>query len=191
MRPQTTGPRVTDPLVAEAVAAETPLEAGAIYRAHSARVARWASRLGGPTVDVEDVVQEVFLTVHRLISEFRGDAQITTWLFRMTQNVVRHRRRKERWRRWLGGSSDEVAGHVASTRPTPIEAIEQREAHQLVYRVLDRMAEKYRTAIILFEIDGRSGEEIAALTGTRIETVWVHLHRARAQFLALLEKAES
>jgi RNA polymerase sigma-70 factor, ECF subfamily len=191
MRPGVIGPDVTDPLVVQAGAADTPLEVDAIYRAHASRVARWAARLGGPTVDVEDVVQEVFLTVHRLLHEFRGEAQITTWLFRMTQNVVRHRRRKERWRRWLGGSSDDVAGHLPSLRPTPVEAIEQREAQQLVYRVLDRMSEKYRTVIILFEIDGRSGEEIAELTCTKLETVWVHLHRARAQFLMLLEKAES
>src|SRR4051812_33481472 len=76
-----------------------------VYRAHVQDVARWAARLGGPRTDVEDVVQEVFLTVQRAMTEFRGDAKVETWLYRITQNVVRHRRRKERWRRWLGGSA--------------------------------------------------------------------------------------
>jgi RNA polymerase sigma-70 factor (ECF subfamily) len=162
----------------------------ALYRAHAQTVARFAQRLGGPTVDVEDVVQEVFLVVHRQLSDFRGEAQVTTWLYRITENVVRHRRRKERWRRWLGGTSEEVAGRAASSRPTPVEDLERREASRIVYRVLDTMSERYRTLIILFELDGLSGEEIAELTGQRVQTVWVALHRAREQFLARLAKLE-
>src|SRR5262249_44087441 len=50
-----------------------------LYRAHAQTVARWASRLGGPAIDVEDVVQEVFLVVQRRLREFRGEAEITTW----------------------------------------------------------------------------------------------------------------
>jgi RNA polymerase sigma-70 factor (ECF subfamily) len=161
-----------------------------IYRAHAARVARWAARLGGPIVDVEDAVQEVFLTVHRLLPGFRGEAQVTTWLYRITANVVRHRRRKERLRRWLGGSSDEVAAQLESPRPTPVEDLERRQATELVYRVLDGLAERARTLVILFELEGLSGEQIAELMGLSLSNVWVSLHRARAQFLAQLQKLE-
>jgi len=146
-----------------------------LYRAHAQNVARWASRLGGPAVDVEDVVQEVFLVVQRRIDGFRGDAHIKTWLYRITANVVRWRRRKDKVRRWLGGSADDVAGSLAARGPTPLEALE-------VYRVLDGMRERYRTVLILFEIEGMSGAEIAALMGAQVDTVWVWLHRARKQF---------
>jgi RNA polymerase sigma-70 factor (ECF subfamily) len=161
-----------------------------IYRAHAARVARWAGRLGGPLIDVEDAVQEVFLTVHRLLPGFRGEAQVTTWLYRITANVVRHRRRKERFRRWLGGSSSEVAAHVESLRPTPVEELERRQSTELVYRVLDRLSERARTLVILFELEELSGEEIAELMGLSLSNVWVSLHRARAQFLDQLRKLE-
>jgi RNA polymerase sigma-70 factor (ECF subfamily) len=167
-----------------------PREIGALYRAHAPTVARWASRLGGPDVDVEDVVQEVFLTAHRLLSSFRGEAKITTWLFRITQNQVRHQRRKLRYRRFLGGSADEVAGHVASPRLTPVQELEQRQASQTVYKVLEGLSDKYRTAFILFEIEKLSGDEIAALLCQKVNTIWVWLHRARAQFVAGLEKLE-
>jgi RNA polymerase sigma-70 factor, ECF subfamily len=146
-----------------------------LYRSHAQRVARWASRLGGPAADVEDVVQEVFLVVQRRLDGFRGDARIETWLYRITANTVRWRRRKEKWRRWLGGSADDVAGQLAARGPTPLEALE-------VYRVLDGMREKYRTVLILFEIEGMTGAEIAALMGVKVDTVWVWLHRARKQF---------
>lgn len=166
------------------------LDFDAVYRAHAQAVARWAGRLGGPTVDVEDAVQEVFLIVHRLLPRFRGDARVTTWLYRITENVVRHRRRKERWRRWLGGSADEVAGDEPAPGAGPLEALERREAHTTLYRALDGMAEKYRNVIILFEIEELSGDEIAELTGARPATVWVWLHRARAQLLDRLEAIE-
>jgi RNA polymerase sigma-70 factor (ECF subfamily) len=167
-----------------------PLELGAIYRAHAQTVARFAQRLAGPGVDVDDLVQEVFLVVHKQLPAFRGEAAITTWLYRITENVVRHRRRKERWRRFLRGSSEEVGGRHVSPRPTPVEDFERREASRIVYRVLEGMSEKYRTLIILFELDGKSGEEIAELTGQKIGTVWVALHRAREQFLARLQRLE-
>jgi len=163
------------------------LDFDAVYRAHAADVARWAARLGGPTVDVEDAVQEVFLIVHRQLAGYRGDAKLTTWLWRITANVARWRRRKERWRRWLGGSADEVAGSIAADGDSPAETLERRQAAAEVYRALDGMAERYRRVLVLFEIEGRSGDEIAELLGARPSTVWVWLHRARAQFLKRLE----
>ena len=162
----------------------------AAYREHAQDVARWAQRLGGPAVDVEDVVHEVFLVVHGQIGDFRGDAKLSTWLYRITENVVRHRRRRERFRRWLGGSSEDVGGRVASSRPTPVEELERRESESLVYRALDMLPDKQRTLIILFEIEGCSGEQIAELTGSKVNAVWVALHRARARFLDAIEKLD-
>ena len=161
-----------------------------LYTRHAPAVARWASRLGGPNADVEDVVQEVFLTLHRSIGSFRGEAKVTTWLYRITENVVQHRRRKDRQRGWVGGSAEEVAGSLPSKENSPLEDAERRQASELVYRVLDDMSDKLRSALILFELEGMSGEEIAELTDTRLPTVWVRLHRAREEFLRRLQKIE-
>jgi RNA polymerase sigma-70 factor (ECF subfamily) len=169
---------------------QAPLDLAALYRAHAQTVARFAQRLGGPSVDADDVVQEVFLVVHAQLADFRGDAQVTTWLYRITANIVRHRRRKDRFRRWLGGSSEDVGGKAASSRPTPVEVLERREASRTVYEVLDSMNERYRTLIILFELEGMSGEAIAELTGQKVQTIWVGLHRAREQFLEKLKKID-
>jgi RNA polymerase sigma-70 factor (ECF subfamily) len=169
---------------------EPALELGRLYETHAQTVARWAARLCGPALDAEDIVQEVFLVVERRLAEFRGEAPVTTWLYRITANVVRHQRRKQRWRRFLGGSSTDVAGEIASSRPTPIEELERRRAAALVYRVLDGMAEKYRSVLILFELEGLSGETVAGLLGLKMPTVWVRLHRARALFLERLRLLE-
>lgn len=166
------------------------LELGAIYRAHAQTVARWAARLAGPLLDPEDVVQEVFLIAQRLLPGFRGEAQVTTWLFRITRNVVRHRRRRARLWRLLRDAGDDAARRAASQRPSPLEDLERLEAQATVYRVLDAMSDKYRTVFVLFEMEGLSGQEVAALMGQRLSTIWVWLHRARAQFLRELERMD-
>jgi RNA polymerase sigma-70 factor (ECF subfamily) len=166
---------------------EVPLELGALYRAHAQAVARWAARLAGPALDVEDIVHEVFLVVRSQLPRFRPGARMTTWLYGITQNVVRHQRRKQRWRNWLSGSATDVAGDLEATGPTPLEELERQRALRNVYRILDGMSDKLRTVFILFEIERLSGEEVAELTGAKVATVWVQLHRARADFFKRME----
>jgi RNA polymerase sigma-70 factor (ECF subfamily) len=162
--------------------AGAPLDSGALYRAHVARVTRWVRRLAGPHLDVEDVVQDVFARVHQLLPQFRGEAAITTWLYRITENLVISRRRRERVRRWLLGRPDRIEEPPAF--PTPLEVLEQRDAERLIYCALDGVPERYRSVFIWFELEGMSGEQIATLTGCRLATVWVRLHRARERFFA-------
>ena len=161
------------------------LSLDALYRAHAATVARWAAKLAGPFVDVEDLVHEIFLVARRRLPEFRGDAKVTTWLYRITERVALENRRKDRFRRWFSRARQvEIEGAISQPHLTPVDELERRQSTETVYRILDRMPDKYRTVLILFELEDLSGEEIAALTGLKLATVWVHLHRARARFLA-------
>jgi RNA polymerase sigma-70 factor (ECF subfamily) len=160
------------------------LDLDTLYRAHAATVARWAAHLGGPSVDVDDCVHEIFLVARRQLARFRGDAKVTTWLYRITERVVNDWRRKERGRDWLRRvRRKDVEQALTPAQPTPVEELERRQASETVYRILDRLADKYRNVLVLFELEGLSGEEIAALTGLKLATVWVHLHRARSHFL--------
>ncbi len=164
---------------------------GDLYRQHAETVARWVARLGGPLMDVDDAVHEVFMIAQRRRPTTNGPAQITTWLYRVTAKVVSHRRRKDWIRRWLGGSATDVAAGMTAVGRSPSDALEAKERSLLVYRVLDRLSEKQRAVLILFEMEGLSGEEIAALYQAKVATVWVWLHRARASFLAQLERLEA
>src|SRR5262245_55376674 len=167
-----------------------PLEIADLYREHGRQVTRWVAHLGGPMIDVDDVVQEVFLAAHQHRHRFRGDARVSTWLYSITARLVSKARRRARWRLWLSGSAADTAAELASCRANPIELLEQRQAQMRVYQILDRLSERQRTILALFEIEGHSGEEIATLTGQRVETVWVQLHRARAAFLRELQRLE-
>jgi RNA polymerase sigma-70 factor (ECF subfamily) len=158
-----------------------------IYREHALTIARWAARLGGPEIDCEDVVQEVFLTVERRLPEFRGEAKLSTWLFRITERTVANHRRKLRLRRLFArafGAGEATLRAVL----TPAEVVERREEVMALYRRLDRLPAKYRRTLILFELEGQSTKQIAELLALKPGTVRVWLHRARAQFRAVRDK---
>jgi RNA polymerase sigma-70 factor (ECF subfamily) len=174
---------------------EDPGDLEAIYRRHADAVATWAQRLGGPDVELEDIVHDVFLVVQRRLPEWRGEARITTWLYEITLRVVQQRRRRMRWLRWLPGRGADVPGDglggddladLASDQSGPHDLLERREASQTLYRILDGIGEKYRTVVILFELEGFSGEQIATITGTSLANVWIRLHRARQKMVKRL-----
>jgi RNA polymerase sigma-70 factor (ECF subfamily) len=154
----------------------------AVFRAHVQTIARWVAQLGGPRADIEDLVQEVFLVVEKKLPAFRGDGKLTTWLYRITENVVRAHRRRASVRERLFGGREEEGENVATLERGPLERLEQREATLLVHRALDEMSEKLRTVFVLFELEGMSGEQIAELLDVQVGTVWVRLHRARQRF---------
>jgi RNA polymerase sigma factor (sigma-70 family) len=157
-----------------------------LYDRHAPQVERWARRLAGPRFDPEDLLHDIFLVVLRRRHEFRGEAKMSTWLFRITQQVVRWRRRNDALRRWLWGQHGQPMVEARAAVPTPIEELERREQGLRLYAALDRLPEKYRTPLVLFALEGVPGEEIAALLGIDTNAVWVRLHRARAKLADLL-----
>jgi RNA polymerase sigma-70 factor (ECF subfamily) len=155
-----------------------------IYRAHARTVGRWAERLGGPRVDADEVMQEVFLTVSRRHAEFRGDGKLTTWLFRITRRVVANHLRAARRRGIWARLTSRISEAVAGGGPDPGDALEGRQAGDRLQRVLDGLSERYRIALVLFELEEMSTDEIARVMNRPAATVRVWLHRARAQFTA-------
>jgi RNA polymerase sigma-70 factor (ECF subfamily) len=157
-----------------------------LYEVYEPLVERWVRRLGGPTVEVEDLVHDVFVVAVRRRSEFRGEAKLSTWLFRIAENLVRKRRARERLLSFFHRRYRDDRAALSPTGPTPLEELERRQQCVRLYAALDRLPEKYRTVIILYDIDGRSADEVAALLGLQTNAVWVRVHRGRAMLLELL-----
>jgi RNA polymerase sigma-70 factor (ECF subfamily) len=196
-------PQLTD--LSGAPPAEAPSSEGAVdlasaYRLHAGQVARWAQRLAGPGLDLEDVVHDVFLVAQGRFHQWRGEAKLSTWLYEITIRVVQRRRRTLRRWRWLpfarpgrDGEGDEALARAAlplTPAPTPVDLYERRVASALLYELLDGLSEKHRTAVILFELEGLSGREIAELTRTSLGNVWVRIMRGRTELQRLLAARE-
>jgi RNA polymerase sigma-70 factor (ECF subfamily) len=181
---------LTRPDRKQAVALVAPVEltVAELYDRYAHQVERWARRLAGPRFDTEDLLHDIFLVVLRRRHEFRGDSKITTWLFRITDRVIRWRRRNEALRQLLWGRHGQGLLGAQCSAPTPVEELERREHNLRLYRALDKLPEKCRTALILSALEGLPGEDIAALTGTSANTVWVRVHRARAKLADLLSR---
>jgi len=172
------------------MASSRPEPLAGLYEQHASDVKRWARRLAGPRADLEDLVHDVFVIALRLRFSNRGEASVKTWLFRITHNTVRSRMRRGFVRRLLFSRHHDALVAQTPTPSTPQQEIERRERHVRLYNALDQLSDSYRTPLILYEIDGLSGEEVAELTGVRLATVWVRLHRGRAKLLDLLNKEE-
>ena len=156
-----------------------------IYEQHFDQVARWAGALGGPSADIDDLAQEVFLVVRRKLERFDG-RNLRAWLYTITARTVSDFRRRAWFRKVLSSRKDVDVDSLARSGPTPAELAERSEARRRIYRLLEKMSEKRRTAFVLFEIEGYSGEEIAGLLGVPLATVWTRLHHARREFFKRL-----
>jgi RNA polymerase sigma-70 factor (ECF subfamily) len=161
-------------------------DARALYDAEAEFVQRAVARLAGPDSDLQDLVHEVFVIAIRRLSSFEGRSTIRTWLYGIAVRVVAEWRRRRKLRQFLGLS----AAPEPVDRTTPADVFEFRERALLVYRILDRMSEKKRAVFILHEMEGLSGEEIAASVGCPVKTVWTRLFHARQDFARALAKLE-
>src|SRR5690606_3717629 len=157
-----------------------------LFRKHRLDVARLIHRMLGPSIEVEDLVQEVFLQVHRSVAAFRGTSRFSTWLYRVTVNVVLMHRRAQRSRPSL--SQDSEAPPAIAGRPLPDDLVARDARIRAFYRVLDRLSEKKRTVFILHEIEGVLPAEIATLVGAPVLTVRTRLFYARREVIDLLSE---
>jgi RNA polymerase sigma-70 factor (ECF subfamily) len=155
-----------------------------LYDAHFDFVYRVARRLGTPAAEAEDVVHDVFEVVFKKLDQFE-EGRLTTWMYRITANVVSDRHRRRRVRRafedlkvWIGGVAPEL----------PDRAAERKSAESAVERVLERMSPKKREVFALFELEGLSGEAIAERLACPVNTVWTRLHHARAEFVTVARR---
>ncbi len=160
-----------------------------LFRRHRSDVARLVFRMLGPTADSEDVVQEVFLQVHRSLGEFRGQAKFSTWLHRVTVNVVLMVRRAARSRPVFAG--DAVADQEPDRGLLPDEDAARRVRIDAFRRLLDRLPEKKRTVFVLHEIEGLAPAEIAQIVDAPVLTVRTRLFYARRELAEMMREEPS
>jgi RNA polymerase sigma-70 factor (ECF subfamily) len=157
----------------------------AVYDAHFPFVWRSVRRLGVVDSAVDDLVQEVFVVVHRQLSGFRGDSSIRSWLFAITSRLVRDSKRAlHRKPGHLGGRGrvyEDVELH-ADAAPSQHDTVAATEAVRTLHSILDAMPEKWREVFILAELEQMTIGDIAQALQVNPNTVYSRLRAARADF---------
>jgi len=163
-----------------------PRSLDAIFREHAPFVWRALKRLGVHPADVDDVCQEVFVVAFRKIATFDETSSMRTWLYGIGIRVVSEYRRKAYRRR------EEITA-VMPEESTPAlqhEAIERRQAIELVDRALDQLDADKRAVFVLYELEEVPMAEVAKAVGCPLQTAYSRHRAARKIVEATLYAAE-
>jgi RNA polymerase sigma-70 factor (ECF subfamily) len=167
----------------------------ACVRTYCSRLLLVARRILRNEEDANDAVQDAFVSAFKGISQFKGQAQLGTWLHRIVVNAALGRLRK--LQRHPEGSIEDLLPHFGdgehqSDPPVPWQAppatiMQNRETRDLVQHCISQLPENYRIVLLFRDIEGMTTEETAEIIGTSTAVVKTRLHRARQALRTLLD----
>lgn len=165
-----------------------PSEFAALYEAHSQQVYYLALRLLGDPSQAEDATHDVFIKAWRNLSHFRGDADVRTWLYRITLNHCSNLRSSWHARNVHTQTDDTVIENAAGAAESPFRDVEMNELGQRIRVALDELPEEYRVLLLLVADQDLSYDHVAKLTQQSTDAVRGKLHRARKAFATAFRK---
>jgi RNA polymerase sigma-70 factor (ECF subfamily) len=158
-----------------------------VFREYAPRIYHIARRMLGNDADAEDVTQDVLLQVIRKLDTFRGDAQLTTWLHRVTVNAALAYRQKRATRQTR--ETNEAADDVLESAPNtaairrwnvgPDEPVLAAEQAEVIEKAIAELPGPFRDVYVLADVEGLPNSEIADMLGLTVPAVKSRLHRAR------------
>jgi RNA polymerase sigma-70 factor, ECF subfamily len=160
----------------------TPLEFEEIVREHQAMVFRTLARLIRSREHLDDLAQEVFLRLYRGMQHFRGDAKLTTYLYRITLNVAQDEWKRQRLEQSNRSLSDLEAGwenRLVSRERGAEQSLSEKQLRTQLESALAELSAAEREVLVLFHQEECTYEQIAVILNLPLGTVRTHLHRGR------------
>jgi len=142
----------------------------------------------GPRFDTDDVIQQVFIELFKSLPHFKGDSSLDTWVYRICCKVcITQLRKKYRKRQpQIVFDSEQADAENASDPSGPESDLEQKELASHVYQALDKLDAEKRMTVVMYEMEGRSLDEIAFAAGVPVGTVKSRLFHGRKTLEKLL-----
>ena len=162
-----------------------------VIREHQGFVFRTLVRLTGSREHVEDLAQEVFLRLYRGLDSFRGDAKMTTYLYRITLNVAQDewkRRRKEQTNTSFDDPDEGWDERLPGTGGDAEQILSSKQRMAGLERALGELSEMERQVIVMFHQEELTYEKIAEVLALPLNTVRTHLHRGRKKLKERLQE---
>jgi RNA polymerase sigma-70 factor (ECF subfamily) len=156
-----------------------------LYDRHFPDVERLIYSLGIVDAEADDICQEIFVIIYKNLARFRGEARLSTWIYRLaTREAIRFARR----RRLVRGLAEVFAREKRDAPPPDWSENEAGRRHYL-RQLLDKLPPERRLALVLYEIEGVPVSEIARISDCAENTVWTRLHRARTELEKIAKEA--
>jgi RNA polymerase sigma-70 factor (ECF subfamily) len=178
------------------------MEFQAIYDNYQPRILRYVAYLVGMQ-EAEDITQETFVKVSKAIKDFRGDSQLSTWIYRIATNTALDKLRSPAFRqispgtaaappRVDEGETDKQEVWTEKRTPSVEQQIVRKEMNECIMSFIEKLPESRRTVFVLSDIEGLKAKEVAEVLGVTLGTVKIRLHRAREKLKAdLAENCDS
>lgn len=151
-----------------------------ILKRHEQRIYRFGLRMCGHEEDARDVLQETLIAAYRNLPQFRGDAQLSTWLYQIARSFcIKQRRRRE----GEPAEHDDLESPQVKQAPAEISPEDARtharEVGTLIQAAITTLQPDHREALVLRDVEGLSAEEAAQVAGIEVGALKSRLHRAR------------
>lgn len=175
-------PEVTDAQLIEQVKKGDAQAMDSLLARHEQKIYRFGLRMCGNEDDARDVLQETLLSAFKNLGSFRGDSQLSTYLFQVARSFcIKQRRRREGEPARL----ESMEGAEVKAIPTDASSLDAkahaREVGQLIQAAMNTLPEEHREALVLRDVEGLSAEEAADVVGIEVGALKSRLHRARVQ----------
>ena len=165
-----------------------PAEFAGFYEEHSRVIYYLTLRYLGDPQKAEDATHDVFLKAFQRFDQFRGEASVRSWLYRIAINHCQNLCQSWHHRHIYPNSDDAVWENSAAKTDSPLRVLETKELGERIQKTLDALSDEYRLLLLLVADEELSYEEIAAVIGQSTDAVRGKLHRARKTFAAHFEK---
>ncbi len=150
-----------------------------LYQIHADGVYRLCLRLLQQREEAEDATQEVFLKIIAALPGFRAEAQLSSWIYRITLNTCLNLQRQQKIKRWLSLEWLELQPEAAAAEEGALHRLEREEEEALLTAAINRLPEKQRIALILNRFEEKSYQEIAEILGCSLAAVESRIFQAK------------
>lgn len=170
-------------------AEQLPAVFAGFYDEHSRVIYYLTLRYLGDPQKAEDATHDVFLKAFQRFDQFRGEASVRSWLYRIAINHCQNLSRSWHNRNVFANSDDAVWENSAARTDSPLRVLETKELGQRIQDALNALSDEYRLLLLLVADQEMSYDEIAAVIGQSTDAVRGKLHRARKSFAAHFDKS--
>ena len=154
-----------------------------IFYTYQPKIQRYLTRMVGET-EAEDLTQEVFVKIGQGLKSFRGLSSLSTWIYKIATNTALDKLRSSSFKNrptMPESELEDLDTWTGEKKPSAEKQTIKKEMNKCIRDFIEKLPENYRSVMVLSEVEGQKGKEIAEILGISLDTVKIRLHRAKTK----------